>query len=128
VQVDPAMLDLCAELNLASVNRNPLAQGALTGKYKRDVTFAQNDFRNKAWTQEGLTTVLDRLDAVRDILTSGGRTLAQGALAWIWARSEQAIPIPGFKTLAQVEDNAGVLRLGPLTADQVREIDGLLDR
>ena len=35
------------------------------------------------------------------------RVLAQ-ALAWLWARSEKNIPIPGFKTIAQVEDNCGV--------------------
>jgi len=48
-----------------------------------------------------------KLDAVREILRSEGRSLAQGALAWIWARSDRTIPIPGFKTVAQVEDNAG---------------------
>jgi aryl-alcohol dehydrogenase-like predicted oxidoreductase len=64
--------------------------------------------------------------AVREILTSGGRTPAQGALAWIWARSERSIPIPGFKTTAQLEENAGVLRFGPMTPAQMSEIDRLL--
>jgi len=72
--------------------------------------------------------LLARLSAVREILTSGGRTLAQGALAWIWARSPNTIPIPGFKAVAQVEENAGAMRYGPLTVAQVREIDGLLGR
>ena len=39
---------------------------------------------------------LEKIDQIREILTSGGRTLAQGALAWIWGRSERTIPIPGF--------------------------------
>ena len=69
-----------------------------------------------------------KLDAIREVLTTEGRTLAQGALAWIWARSERTVPIPGFKTVAQVEENCGALATGPLTADQMAEIDGILDR
>jgi aryl-alcohol dehydrogenase-like predicted oxidoreductase len=69
---------------------------------------------------------LGRLAAIRDILTSGGRTLAQGSLAWVMARG--AIPIPGFKSLAQAEDNAGALAHGPLTPAQLAEIDALLAR
>jgi aryl-alcohol dehydrogenase-like predicted oxidoreductase len=71
---------------------------------------------------------LERLASIREILTSGGRTLAQGALAWLWARSERTLPIPGFRTVAQVEDNCGALGLGPLAVEQMREIDALLGR
>ena len=57
---------------------------------------------------------LARLDAVREVLASGGRTLAQGALGWLLARSPRTVPIPGIRTVAQAEQNAGALRLGPL--------------
>lgn len=39
---------------------------------------------------------LARREAVRDILTSNGRTLAQGALAWIWARKLDQHSRPGL--------------------------------
>ncbi|RPJ38423.1 MAG: aldo/keto reductase, partial [Chloroflexi bacterium] len=55
-------------------------------------------------------------------------TLAQGALAWLWARSERMIPIPGFRTVQQVEENAGAMRFGPLTAAQMSEINQILGR
>jgi aryl-alcohol dehydrogenase-like predicted oxidoreductase len=71
---------------------------------------------------------LRKLDAIREILTSNGRTLAQGALAWIWARSEQTVPIPGFRTVRQVEENCAAMQFGPLSAEQMREIDMLLRR
>ena len=51
-----------------------------------------------------------------------------GAPAWIWGRSERTVPIPGFRTVAQVEENAQALDLGPLTAAQMREVDAILDR
>ena len=42
------------------------------------------------------------------------------------AQSSATLPIPGFKTVAQVEENAGALAHGPLSADRMREIDALL--
>jgi aryl-alcohol dehydrogenase-like predicted oxidoreductase len=71
---------------------------------------------------------LDNLAAVREILTSNGRTLAQGALAWIWGRSPNTVPIPGFRTVAQVQENAKAMEFGPLTPDQMAEIDRILGR
>ena len=62
-------------------------------------------------------------DAIREILTSEGRSLAQGALAWNWARSEKTLPIPGFRTVPQVQENAGAMQFGPLTPAQMSEID-----
>lgn len=130
---DPAVLALCDEFDLASINRSPLAMGALTGKFTPSTTFADDDQRSRAgWHPAfaaGRPTAdwLARLDAVRDVLTSDGRTLAQGALAWIWARSPRTVPIPGFKTVAQVEENAGAMAAGPLTGAQMAEIAGILD-
>ena len=123
------MLSLCEELNLASINRSALARGALSGKYTMDTVFPQNDVRKDEWSKEHFfAPTLNQLDAIREILTSNGRSLVQGALAWIWARSEKTIPIPGFKTVTQVEENAKAMQLGPLTADQMKEIDSLLGR
>ncbi len=123
------MLALCEQANLASINRTPLARSALTGKYTKDTVFPANDVRTDPWTRDNiLRPAFERLDDLRDVLTSGGRTLAQGALAWIWARSSTTIPIPGIRTLAQLEDNAGAMQFGPLTSDQMRQIDELLER
>jgi aryl-alcohol dehydrogenase-like predicted oxidoreductase len=63
---------------------------------------------------------------LREVLTQDGRSLAQAALGWLWARSERTIPIPGFKTVQQVEENVGALRLGPLSAGQVKQVSQLV--
>ena len=131
---NPELLALCEEFDLASINRGPLGMGLLTGKFTPNSTFADDDQRHIAeWHpgfRDGKPTAewLDKLAAIRDVLTSEGRTLAQGALAWIWARSPRTVPIPGFKTVAQVEENCGALDAGPLTADQLTEIDRILGR
>lgn len=129
----PAMLDLCARTGIASVDRSPLAMGLLTGKFSAGSRLAMDDVRGDEpawmkWFSGGAPRpkFLDRLETVREILTSGGRTPAQGALGWIWARSGRTIPIPGFRTVAQVEGNAGALSHGPLTPGQLSEVALLL--
>lgn len=129
----PELLDLCARHGLASVNRTPLAMGLLGRRdHTRPATGA--DIRTAApeWLRyfaDGVPTPgwAARVDALREILTSDGRTLAQGALAWVWARSERTIPIPGFRTVAQAEENAGALAHGPLRPEQLAEVAALLD-
>ncbi len=131
----PEVLAACDQLGVASVNRGPLAMGLLSGKFQADSRLPADDVRGKEpiwmrYFQDGRPSPawLARLDAVREVLTSGGRTLAQGALAWIWARSERTIPIPGVRTVPQVEENAGALAFGPLEPGQLTEIDALLGR
>ncbi len=125
----PEILALCEQADLASVNRSPLARGALTGKYGKDTVFGPDDVRRDAWSMDTFfTPALDRLEAVRDILTSDGRTLTQGALAWIWGRGEKTVPIPGIRTVAQAEENAAAMARGPLSADQMAQIDAVVGR
>jgi len=130
----PAVLQVCERYGLASINRSPLAAGFLTGKYVPGVRIGTDDWRTEQREWSAFFTAdgepepdwLDRLAAIREILTSEGRTTAQGAIAWLWARSPTTIPIPGFKTVAQAEENAGALALGPMRAEQLTEISALL--
>ncbi|MBE5978229.1 MAG: aldo/keto reductase [Paenibacillaceae bacterium] len=135
LQDSPEMLRLCEERNLASINRSPLAMGFLSGKFNHDSVLTSDDVRGAghSWT-EGIfkngrpaPEVLEKLNAVREILTSNGRTLVQGSLAWIWAKSNATIPIPGFKTPKQIMENAKAMELGALTREQMIEIDQLLN-
>ncbi len=128
------ILEICDQYDLASINRGPLGMGLLTGKFVPDTSFPDDDVRAHAEWFVGLVDGhpnpewLQKLEQVREILTSEGRTLAQGALAWIWARSGRTIPIPGFKTVAQVQENAGAMNFGTLSTDQMSEIDAILEK
>jgi len=129
----PAVLAVCDEYDLASVNRGPLAMGLLTGKYTASSTLGADDVRGIApqWLdffRDGRPAPewLDRVAAVREILRTGGRTLAQGALGYLWGRSDRTVPIPGCRTVAQVVENAGALGYGPLAPDQVAAVDELI--
>lgn len=122
-------LALCEKYNLASILRGPLGMGMLTGKFTADTQLPEEDIR-RGWNfkEGGQADAMKKVEALRDVLTSGGRTLAQGALGWLLARSPNMIPIPGFKTVAQVEDDLGTMKFGPLTPEQMAEVDRILDR
>jgi aryl-alcohol dehydrogenase-like predicted oxidoreductase len=124
----PEILDICDRHGLASINRTVLAMGLLGTRGNRRPATGP-DIRTAApeWLRffsDGVPTPewARRVDSLREILTSDGRTLAQGAIAWVWARSERTIPIPGFRNVTQAEDNAGALSHGPLTQEQMKEI------
>lgn len=143
IQVEPNVIDdaadilaVCDEFNLAAINRGPLAMGLLTGKYNPTSKLPEDDVRGPnapGWMKyfkDGQPNPewLGKVQAIGEILRSDGRTLAQGALAWLWARSDKTLPIPGFRTVAQIEENCGALAYGPLTPEQMREIDTILER
>jgi len=130
------VIAVCEKYNLAAINRGPLAMGLLTGKYTASTQPSLDDVRGEK-SPEWMTYFKDgkpspgwlkKMEAVREILTSSRRTLPQGALAWLWARSEQTIPIPGFRTMKQVEENCSAMEFGPLTNVELIEIATILGR
>jgi aryl-alcohol dehydrogenase-like predicted oxidoreductase len=123
------MRSVCEEFDLAGINKDPLNKGILTGKFTSTSTFPENDIRSRAdFAAEEMIKRLKLVDELRQILTSNGRTMAQGALAYIWALDERMVPIPGFKSVKQVQDNAGAMQFGPLTEGQVKEIQAVVGR
>jgi aryl-alcohol dehydrogenase-like predicted oxidoreductase len=74
---NPEMRALCDEFDLGSINKKPLSSGILTGKFTADSTFPEDDFRRMLdFQEERYAKLLQRVDQLRDVLTSGGRTLA----------------------------------------------------
>ena len=125
----PEILALCDKFDQASVARGLLGMGFLTGKYTAEnykTLLAQDDFRHRM--ASSFIPLLEKLDQVREILTSDGRTLSQGALAWVWTRYQRSIPIPGFRTFEQVQENIEAIQYGPLTDDQMNQINSILGR
>ena len=125
----PEMIDLLNGYDLGGLNKHPLASGSLTGKFHENYEFPANDLRHGLdWSSERGQKRLQQVEALRDVLTSEGRTMAQGALAWIWARSPRTIPIPGFKNVKQATENAKAMEFGPLTGEQFQQVEEILGR
>lgn len=130
---EPRVFELCEQNDLGCICRGPLAMGLLSGKYNHDSKLPIDDVRGNPHTWNPFfkdakpnPEYLDKLEAIKEILRSNGRTLVQGALAYIWGKSDRTIPIPGFKTVKQVEENVGAMEFGPLTPEQIKEIESLI--
>jgi len=127
------LMALLEQKKIVSISRLPLAMGLLTGKYRPDTKMAANDVRAQGYDwlrffKNGAPSAayLERLEALKALLQTGGRSLAQGALGWILAKSPQALPVPGFRNAAQVEDNLVALEKGPLSAEVMADIEATL--
>jgi aryl-alcohol dehydrogenase-like predicted oxidoreductase len=130
-----AILPVIEKHGLWSINRSPLAMGLLSGKYNSNSRMPIDDIRSQsadwmAYYREGsvVPEYAAMLDAVRELLQTDGRTLVQGALAWLWARSECTLPIPGFRNGAQVKELAGAMVKGALPPDVMQEIERVIVR
>jgi aryl-alcohol dehydrogenase-like predicted oxidoreductase len=130
------MVKFCEKYGMTGINRGPLAMGLLTGKFRSDSTFTADDVRGSnapSWMKyfkdgKPNSDWLQKMEHIREILTANGRTVVQGALAWILGRSKLTIPIPGFKTVSQVEENCNTLHSDPLNSSQIREINTIINR
>ena len=96
-------------------------------KFTPDSTFPKDDNRSEMdFHGENIIRRLQVVEALREPLTSGGRTMAQGALAYIWALDPRMVPIPGFKSVEQVRQNAGAMEFGPLGEDEFRQVQEIV--
>lgn len=119
---NPAMLDLCREQDLASMNRVPLLMGVLTGRWSPETRLSDGDPRAPWFAQEGFLTLLACAQQIKSYLTCNGRSYAQGALGWIWARSPLTIPLPGFRDMEQMQNLIYAQQFGPLPLEAMQAI------
>ncbi len=130
-----ALLPVVEKHNLLSINRSPLAMGLLGGKYGAGSAMGKGDIRSQTmqwmrYFKQGKVApdYARQLDAVRELLRVDGRSLAQGAIGWLWGHSSYTLPIPGFRTVAQVQDLAGALDKGPLPQSVMDQIEDVIVR
>ncbi|MGD9148121.1 MAG: aldo/keto reductase [Anaerolineae bacterium] len=125
----PDMLALCDEFDLASINRIPLAMGLLGGRWTASTQLPEDDRRREFFQVPKFLQDLETVRAMGQVLMLEGRSYVQAALGWIWARNPRTVPVPGFRTVEQVEEDAEAMRLGPISEEQMQEIRRLkLDR
>lgn len=101
------LLDTCRELNVKVLAYSPLALGFLTGKY--NATHLPDGPRSALGKQLFQTSDFDNLiDTMKDVASHhNGATVSQVAINW--ARAKGTIPIPGARTISQVQQNYGAL-------------------
>jgi len=99
------LFPLAREEGYGIIARVPLASGLLTGKFRVDSSFANNDIRQNFLTPRRLEEVLERVDQVRSIVGGYTKTLGDAAVRFVLANEAVSTTIPGAKNAHQVELN-----------------------
>ena len=118
------ILPTCRELGVGFVAYSPLGRGFLTGQIKRFEDLAEDDYRRHSprFQGENFDKNLELVRRIEEIAREKGCTPAQLALAWVLARGDDIVPIPGTKRRAYLEENIAAVNV-ELTADDLRRID-----
>jgi aryl-alcohol dehydrogenase-like predicted oxidoreductase len=118
------VLPTVRELGIGFVAYSPLGRGFLTGQIRSLDDLDEDDWRrtNPRFQEEALEANLRLADTVRELAAERDVTPAQLALAWVMAKGEDIVPIPGTKRRSYLEENAAAAGL-ELSADDVTHLD-----
>jgi aryl-alcohol dehydrogenase-like predicted oxidoreductase len=121
------VLPTCRELGIGFVPYSPLGRGFLAGRFTSPEELDADDFRRTGprFTGDNLEANLTLAAKVREIAAEKGVTPAQLAIAWVLARGDDLVPIPGTKRRAYLEQNADAVDV-ELTAEDLARIDAEL--
>jgi aryl-alcohol dehydrogenase-like predicted oxidoreductase len=113
--VENEILALCRELGIAFVPYAPLWSGVIAGTYVAK--------RNKGADADTLAKKdAEFLKPLTDIAATKGATVPQIAIAWLMAKGDDIIPIPGTKQVNYLEENLEAAEID-LTAEDVGKLD-----
>lgn len=106
-----SVLAVCQRLGVGFVPYSPLGRGFLTGAIKSPEDFDADDFRrdNPRFQGDNFARNLHLVEQVRVLAQDKGCSPAQLALAWVLARGEYLVPIPGTRRIKNLQENLGAL-------------------
>ena len=125
---EEGLLDVLDREGTGCICYSPLAQGALSNKYLKEIP------KNSRAMREG-TTIADRylsekqIEIVRElnkIAEERGQSLAQMALSWILRRKEITSVLIGASKVEQIVDNVNALKKLDFTQEELKRIEEIL--
>jgi aryl-alcohol dehydrogenase-like predicted oxidoreductase len=121
------VLPTVRELGIGYVAYSPLGRGFLTGQFKSPDDFPEGDFRKNhpRFQGENFEKNIQLVREVEKMAEEKGCRTAQLALAWVLAKGEDIVPIPGTKHVRYLDDNIGALEV-KLTQEDLRRLDDIL--
>jgi len=117
------LLDRCKELGVRLIAYSPMAMGLLTGKYTAETPPAGPRGRKYAAILKELPSLISLMNEIGK--GHGEKTPGQVALNWVICKG--GLPIPGAKTAAQAQQNAGAIGWR-LTPEETLALDGASDK
>lgn len=123
-----ALISECRRLNVALVAFSPLARGFLTGKI-RALNFSERDIRRAMprFQADNFNRNLRLLEPYEALAHEAGCTPGQLALAWLLAKSENIIPIPGTTRIDHLEENVSAASVS-LNDNVLNRVDAIVNQ
>jgi aryl-alcohol dehydrogenase-like predicted oxidoreductase len=125
--LEPEIIPVLRELGIGLVPFSPLGRGFLTGAVLPAEEYPPGDFRRNdpRYKGENFAANMRAAAVVRDIAFAHDAKPGQVALAWVLAKGEDIVPIPGTKRRLYLEENLAAVAL-KLTAAQLQTLDAAL--
>ena len=125
--IEEAILPAMRELGVGLVPFSPLGRGYLTGAFQSSSAFGAGDFRRTLprFDDAHMAANQKLVEIVKAVARRhGAATPAQIALAWVLTAAPDALPIPGTKRRAYLDDNLGAQNVH-LTPEDMAELNQL---
>jgi aryl-alcohol dehydrogenase-like predicted oxidoreductase len=125
--LEPKIIPVLRELGIGLVPFSPLGRGFLTGAVMRAEEYPEGDFRrgDPRFQGENFAANVQAASIVKDIASQKSATAGQIALAWLLAKGEDVVPIPGTKRRKFLEENIAAAEL-TLTLQEIAQLDAAL--
>jgi aryl-alcohol dehydrogenase-like predicted oxidoreductase len=125
--VEADILSLLEELGIGFVAYSPLGRGFLTGEVKPGSEYPDDDMRSHdpRWQGENFRRNATAVAELKDLAAEKEITVGQLALAWLLARKDYIVPIPGTRRTERLEENVGAAEV-ELTDDDLKRIHAIL--
>jgi aryl-alcohol dehydrogenase-like predicted oxidoreductase len=125
--IESEILPTLRELGIGFVAYSPLGRGFLTGQIKRYDDLAPDDFRRQVprFQEENFQKNLDLVERVTAIARSKGIAPSQIALAWVLAKGDDIVPIPGTTRRAHLQENVATLEV-ELSASEIASLEEVM--
>jgi aryl-alcohol dehydrogenase-like predicted oxidoreductase len=124
-----AVIEACRRIGASFVAFSPLARGFLTGALRDVSTLEAGDLRRTMprFEAQAYTANLQLLDEYARVARAAHASMAQLALAWVLARGEHVLAIPGTTCKAHLEENLGAAMV-ELQPDLIAQLDALINQ
>jgi len=121
---EQSILPACRELGIGFVPYSPLGRGFLTGRFQTQEDLSAKDFRkfSPRFQEENLRQNWRIVEGIQQIAAEKACTPAQLALAWVLAKGEDLVPIPGTKRRKYLDENIRALDVA-LSAAELKRLE-----
>jgi aryl-alcohol dehydrogenase-like predicted oxidoreductase len=122
--IEEEILPTCRELGIRITAYGVLSRRLLSGHWSKDRQTAPTDFRSHMprFRAENLDRNLELVEALRGVAEAKGASVAQVAVAWVFSRGEDIVPLVGARTRERLAESLGAIEL-ELSAEDLAAIE-----